>query len=220
MGGVVPLGYRVEDRALHIVDDHAAIVRSLFRRYLEAGSVVCLKQSLDAEGATMRPRAASSPQWAAGLGLSSTTLARHIVIRPALRESADAEATSRRDNIGRAENGNAVLGVFTRFLTQGDAACASHQDEPRPLGDDSAHRTVVRRTPRLSRRGPTETARPSRRRGASRLYQPDRDYGDGGGCREGVAAGCLSCAGRSREGEGEEAEENRKKRRHDDNSDR
>src|SRR5271165_159184 len=45
MGGVVPLGYRVEDRALHIVDDHAVIVRSLFRRYLEAGSVVCLKQS-------------------------------------------------------------------------------------------------------------------------------------------------------------------------------
>jgi len=50
MGGVVPLGYRIEDRALHIVDDHAAIMRSLFRRYLEAGSVVCLKQSLDAEG--------------------------------------------------------------------------------------------------------------------------------------------------------------------------
>ena len=40
MGGVVPLGYRVEDRALHIVEDHAEIVRSLFRRYLEAGSVV------------------------------------------------------------------------------------------------------------------------------------------------------------------------------------
>jgi site-specific DNA recombinase len=50
MGGVVPLGYRVEDRALHVVEDHAAIVRSLFRRYLEAGSVVRLKQQLDAEG--------------------------------------------------------------------------------------------------------------------------------------------------------------------------
>ena len=46
MGGVVPLGYRVEDRALRIVEDHAAIVRSLFRRYLEAGSVVRLKQPL------------------------------------------------------------------------------------------------------------------------------------------------------------------------------
>jgi hypothetical protein len=30
MGGMVPLGYRVEDRALRIVDDHAAIVRSCF----------------------------------------------------------------------------------------------------------------------------------------------------------------------------------------------
>jgi site-specific DNA recombinase len=49
MGGVVPLGYRVEDRVLHIVEDHAGIVRSLFRRYLETGSVVRLKQQLDAE---------------------------------------------------------------------------------------------------------------------------------------------------------------------------
>jgi site-specific DNA recombinase len=49
MGGVVPLGYRGEDRVLHIVEDHAEIVRCLFRRYLEAGSVVRLKQQLDAE---------------------------------------------------------------------------------------------------------------------------------------------------------------------------
>jgi site-specific DNA recombinase len=50
MGGVVPLGYRAEDRALHIVENHAEMVRSLFRRYLEAGSVVRLKPQLDAEG--------------------------------------------------------------------------------------------------------------------------------------------------------------------------
>jgi site-specific DNA recombinase len=56
MGGVVPLGYRVEDRALHIVEDHAAIVRSLFDRYLEAGSVVRLKQQLDAEGVRLPVR--------------------------------------------------------------------------------------------------------------------------------------------------------------------
>jgi site-specific DNA recombinase len=48
-GGVVPLGYRVED-PLHILEDHAEIVRSLFRRYLETGSAVCLKQRLDVEG--------------------------------------------------------------------------------------------------------------------------------------------------------------------------
>src|ERR1700677_3095803 len=56
MGGVVPLGYRVEDRALHVVEDHAEIVRSLFRRYLEAGSVVRLQQQLDAEGVRLPVR--------------------------------------------------------------------------------------------------------------------------------------------------------------------
>src|SRR5208282_1232246 len=43
MGGVVPLGYRVDNRALHVVEDHAAFVRDLFRRYLEIGSVVQLR---------------------------------------------------------------------------------------------------------------------------------------------------------------------------------
>jgi len=47
MGGVVPLGYRVENRALHVVEEHAVFVRDLFRRYLEIGSVVRLKAILD-----------------------------------------------------------------------------------------------------------------------------------------------------------------------------
>src|SRR5277367_5607139 len=42
MGGVVPLGYRVENRALHVVEEHAELVRDLFQRYLETGSVVQL----------------------------------------------------------------------------------------------------------------------------------------------------------------------------------
>ena len=44
MGGVVPIGYRVENRALQVVEEHAAFVRDLFRRYLEVGSVVRLKE--------------------------------------------------------------------------------------------------------------------------------------------------------------------------------
>jgi site-specific DNA recombinase len=50
MGGVPPLGYRVEDRELVIVDSDAAIVRSIFRRYAELGSVRLLKEELDARG--------------------------------------------------------------------------------------------------------------------------------------------------------------------------
>src|SRR5271157_5075646 len=49
MGGVVPLGYRVEKRALHVAEEHAAFVRDLFRRYLEIGSVVRPKPVLDRE---------------------------------------------------------------------------------------------------------------------------------------------------------------------------
>jgi site-specific DNA recombinase len=35
---------------MHIVEEHAEVVRGLFNRYLEAGSVVRLKQQLDDEG--------------------------------------------------------------------------------------------------------------------------------------------------------------------------
>ncbi len=49
MGGVVPLGYRVDNRALHVVEEHAAFVRDLFRRYLATGSVARLKAALDEE---------------------------------------------------------------------------------------------------------------------------------------------------------------------------
>ena len=47
MGGVVPLGYRVENRALHIVDEHAALIRTIFARYGELGTVTAVKTWLD-----------------------------------------------------------------------------------------------------------------------------------------------------------------------------
>ena len=49
MGGVVPLGFRVENRALHIVEEHAELVRMIFRRYLSGRSVVRLKAEFDTE---------------------------------------------------------------------------------------------------------------------------------------------------------------------------
>src|SRR5262244_4632564 len=50
MGGVPPLGYRVQDRKLVIIDSEAEIVRSIFCRYAELGSVRLLKAELDAQG--------------------------------------------------------------------------------------------------------------------------------------------------------------------------
>jgi DNA invertase Pin-like site-specific DNA recombinase len=48
MGGVPPLGYRAQDRKLVIVDSDAEIVRFIFRRYAELGSVRWLRDELEA----------------------------------------------------------------------------------------------------------------------------------------------------------------------------
>jgi len=50
MGGAPPLGYRVEERKLVIVDSEAEAVRSIFRRYVELASVRLLKDELEARG--------------------------------------------------------------------------------------------------------------------------------------------------------------------------
>jgi DNA invertase Pin-like site-specific DNA recombinase len=66
MGGVVPLGYRVENRALHVVEEHAEFVRDLFRRYLEIGSVVRLKAILDQEDTRLPTRMAGTGKTTGG----------------------------------------------------------------------------------------------------------------------------------------------------------
>ena len=61
MGGVAPLGYRVQNRKLVIVDSEAELVRSIFRHYAELGSVRLLKAELDARGI-------NSKSWASAAG--------------------------------------------------------------------------------------------------------------------------------------------------------
>ncbi|NNM74054.1 recombinase family protein [Enterovirga aerilata] len=56
MGGVVPLGYGVKARALHIVDEHAELIRAIFSRYQQLGSVSALKSSLDRDGIVVPER--------------------------------------------------------------------------------------------------------------------------------------------------------------------
>jgi site-specific DNA recombinase len=50
MGGVPPLGYRVWDGKLVVVDNEAETVCYIFRRYAELGSIRLLKEELDAQG--------------------------------------------------------------------------------------------------------------------------------------------------------------------------
>ena len=61
MGGVPPLGYRVEDRKLVIIDSEAEIVRAIFHRYTELASVRLLKEELETSGI-------NSKSWTSALG--------------------------------------------------------------------------------------------------------------------------------------------------------
>lgn len=56
MGGIVALGYEAKGRTLAIVDEHAEIIRDLFRRYCDIGNVGLLKEQLDEEGAMIPER--------------------------------------------------------------------------------------------------------------------------------------------------------------------
>jgi hypothetical protein len=67
MGGTVPFGYWVENRALHIVEEHAEFVRGLFKRYLKLCSVVRLKTVLDGENVRLPIRIVGTGKTTGGL---------------------------------------------------------------------------------------------------------------------------------------------------------
>ena len=60
MGGVPPLGYRAQDRKLVIVESEAEIVRFIFRRYAELGSVQWLRDELEALSIQSKLRTSAS----------------------------------------------------------------------------------------------------------------------------------------------------------------
>ena len=74
MGGVPPLGYRVQDRKLVIIDGDAEIVRSIFHGYAELGSVRLLKEELEAHGIKSARRATASGRLTGGKPFSRGAL--------------------------------------------------------------------------------------------------------------------------------------------------
>ena len=66
MGGAPPLGYQAQDRKLVIVESEAEIVRFIFRRYAELGSVRSLKDELDARSIQSKLRTSASGRISGG----------------------------------------------------------------------------------------------------------------------------------------------------------
>lgn len=70
MGGIIPFGYDVKDRALVVNPEDAAKVRSLFERYLKLGCVDQLKDELDTQGFKTKVRISRAGNRSGGTPLS------------------------------------------------------------------------------------------------------------------------------------------------------
>jgi DNA invertase Pin-like site-specific DNA recombinase len=74
MGGIVPFGYRVEDRKLLIDKTEAEIVRLIFARYREIGSLPLLIKELASKGIKTRARKLTSGRTVGGIILTTGPL--------------------------------------------------------------------------------------------------------------------------------------------------
>ena len=75
MGGVVPLGYRVEARKLLVDEPEAALVRRIFARYLELGSLPALQRELRERGIRTRSGQLTSGKIIGDVPLTNRALA-------------------------------------------------------------------------------------------------------------------------------------------------
>jgi DNA invertase Pin-like site-specific DNA recombinase len=75
MGGVVPLGYRVETRKLLVNEPEVDLVRRIFMRYLELGSLPALQRELREEGIRTRSRQLASGKLIGDVPLTNGPLA-------------------------------------------------------------------------------------------------------------------------------------------------
>ena len=78
VGGVVPLGYHAKDRKISVVENEAKVVRHIFRRYLELGSLNLLLADLRAARITTKVRPLSTGRTIGGISFTRGPLAHFL----------------------------------------------------------------------------------------------------------------------------------------------
>ena len=78
VGGVVPLGYHAKERKITVVEAEAKVVRHIFRRYLELGSLNLLLADLSSTGVTTKIRPLSTGRTIGGIPFTRGPLAHFL----------------------------------------------------------------------------------------------------------------------------------------------
>ena len=148
MGGVVPLGYRVEDRKLVVEEEEAKLVGKIFERYVALGSIPALQRELRGEAVVTRERRLANGKIVGAVALTNGALSyilknRHYlgelnhhgrswpaehepIIDDALFDAVQAKLA---DNLNRAANRKAKSGALLMgkiFDDRGNPMSPSH----------------------------------------------------------------------------------------------
>src|SRR6266446_3646031 len=75
VGGIAPLGYETKDRKIVVVEAEAERVRTIFRRYLELGSLSLLMADLRERGIVTRVRSLKTGRTVGGIPFTRGPLA-------------------------------------------------------------------------------------------------------------------------------------------------
>ena len=122
MGGVVPLGYRVDARKLLVEEAEAETVRLIFQRYLDLGSLPALPRDLRDRGVLTRSRVLASGRIIGGVPLSNGPLSHMLKNRMVLGEINHKGASYKSDHpaIVAAELFDAVQARLAQNLNRTD----------------------------------------------------------------------------------------------------
>ena len=110
MGGVVPLGYRLDGRKLLVDEGEAATVRLIFSLYLQLGSVRALQRELKRRDIRTRVRVLASGQAVGGVHLTNGPLSHILRNRTTLARSITAV-----DPGPASTRPSSIKGLLTRF---------------------------------------------------------------------------------------------------------
>ena len=78
VGGVVPLGYHAKDRKITVIEEVAKVVRHIFRRYFELGSLNLLLADLRTTSVTTKVRPLSNGRTIGGIAFTRGPLAHFL----------------------------------------------------------------------------------------------------------------------------------------------
>ena len=131
MGGVVPLGYKVDARKLLVDEAEATTVRLIFQRYLDLGSLTALRRDLRDRGILTRPRRLASGRTTGGVPLTNGPLSYMLRNRHYLGEIVLCTCIEVRPHAEQV-----ALAAVVRAVISSPAASSFSSSTCRPSGTD------------------------------------------------------------------------------------